>query len=429
MGKAVRGLSQHRFSTGNIALEPAADHIAKLHVMVVDDIKLMRDVATALLQRCGVHRITSHADGELALAALDNLATENNPVDLILLDLNMPVMDGIEVLRHLGARRFAGQVALVSAENIRVLRTAETLARAHNLDIVGYVEKPLTAEGLNAILGKTGQKRQRAEASVDEAPTEAELLDAIRDGQIQIAVQPKVDMRSRTVLGVEALARWRHPLRGTIMPGRFVPVAESGAAADPLFHTVLSQSLRAAARWRALGFNLKVAVNMSTANLGSLNLPDRLSLATREAGLPPDSLILEVTESRLIEDLAAALEVLTRLRLKGFGLSIDDFGTGYSSLEQLQRIPFEELKIDRQFVVAAADDQAARAIMASSIRLARQLGMSTVAEGVERQEDWDCAQLLGCDLAQGYLLAEPMPPEQLPNWVAAWNSGRNSTEA
>ncbi len=392
--------------------------------MVVDDIKLMRDVAQALLLRCGVQRITCHADGEAALAALDILTAQDNPIDLILLDLNMPVMDGIEVLRHLGARRFAGQVALVSAENIRVLRTAETLARAHDLDIVGYVEKPLTAEGLNGILAKTGQKRQRAETAVDDAPSEAELLDAIRDGQIQIAVQPKVDMRSSAVLGVEALVRWRHPQRGLLPPGRFVPVAEAGAAADPLFHTVLSQSLRAAARWRSLGLNLKIAVNISTANLGSLNLPDRLAQAAREVELPPENLILEVTESRLIEDLAAALEVLTRLRLKGFGLSIDDFGTGYSSLEQLQRIPFDELKIDRQFVVAAANDQAARAIMASSVRLARQLGMAAVAEGVERQEDWDCAQLLGCDVAQGYLVAEPMPPEQLPNWVAAWNSGK-----
>jgi len=393
--------------------------------MVVDDIKLMRDVAQALLQRCGVQRISSHADGEAALAALDILTAQDDAVDLILLDLNMPVMDGVEVLRHLGARRFAGQVALVSAENVRVLRTAETLARAHDLDIVGYIEKPLTADGLNGVLAKTGQKRQRSETAIDEAPTEAEILDAIRDGQIQIAVQPKVDLRSRGVLGVEALARWRHPQRGLIMPGRFVPVAEAGKAAEPLFHTVLSQSLRAAARWRSLGLNLKIAVNMSTANLGSLNLPDRLAMQTRELGLPTDTLLLEVTESRLIEDLAAALEVLTRLRLKGFGLSIDDFGTGYSSLEQLQRIPFDELKIDRQFVVAAADDQAARAIMASSIRLARQLGMATVAEGVERQQDWDCAHLLGCDVAQGYLVAEPMSPEQLPNWVAAWNSGKS----
>ena len=200
--------------------------------MVVDDIKLMRDVAQALLQRCGVQRITCHADGEAALAALDILTAQDNPIDLILLDLNMPVMDGIEVLRHLGARRFAGQVALVSAENIRVLRTAETLARAHDLDIVGYIEKPLTAEGLSGVLAKSGQKRQRAETAVDEAPSEAELLDAIRDGQIQIAVQPKVDIRSSAVLGVEALARWRHPQRGMLPPGRFVPVAEAGAAAD-----------------------------------------------------------------------------------------------------------------------------------------------------------------------------------------------------
>jgi len=399
---------------------------ALLHVLVVDDARLMREVAQAFLRQAGVGRITPCNDGQAALEALDS---SDVPVDLILLDLNMPVMDGIEVLRHLGARGFTGHVALVSAENVRVLRTAETLARAHNLNIVGYMEKPMTADALRRVLERIERRQQRSATSPDEPVSEQDLLDGIRDGQLLIEVQPKIEMRSRALVGVEALARWRHPVRGNIQPGRFVPVAEAGEGAGPLFETVLNQAVRAAARWRVQGLSLKISVNISTANLTRLYLPERITAAVTEAGLQPQDVMLEVTESRLIQDLAAALEVLTRLRMKGFGLSIDDFGTGYSSLEQLQRIPFEELKIDRQFVSGAALDGPARAIMSSSIRLARQLGMSTVAEGIETKADWDCAQRLGCDIAQGYLMARPMPVDQLPAWAAAWKSGISATPA
>jgi len=391
---------------------------ASLSVMVVDDIRLVRDVASKLLRRCGVTRISIYADGAEALAGLERI--EDN-VDLILLDLNMPGMDGAEFLRHLAARNYIGRVALMSAESVRVLRTAEALARAHNLNIIGYIEKPLTLETIERVLGSIGSSAPRVVADPDQPLAEAELLNGISDGQIYIEVQPKVEIRTRQLIGVEALARWRHPVRGVIPPGRFVPLAESGAAARPLFQAVLGQAVKALARWRALGLRLTVAVNISTVNLSQLSLPDEIAAEVAAVGLKPGDLVLEVTESLLIRDLTAALEVLTRLRLKGFGLSIDDFGTGYSSMEQLQRIPFDELKIDRQFVCGAAQDPAARAILSSSIRLARTLGMAAVAEGIETEEDWECALRLGCDIAQGYFIARPLPVEILPNWAAAWS--------
>ncbi|WP_341705647.1 EAL domain-containing protein, partial [Ferrovibrio sp.] len=251
-------------------------------------------------------------------------------------------------------------------------------------------------------------------------PDEMELLDGIRRGQIEIMVQPKVFMRSGRPMGAEALARWRHPERGLLGAGQFVPLAENGAAAEPLFDATLGQALRVAASWREAGLELQMAVNLSTANLSRLDLPQRITAATAEAGLAPGAILLEVTESRLIHDVAAALEVLTRLRLKGFQLAIDDFGTGYSSLEQLQRIPFEEMKIDRQFTGHAAHDPAARAIVSSSIGLARKLGMVTVAEGIETRADWDCAAGLGCDIAQGFFIAPPLSPAALPGWLAGW---------
>ena len=405
--------------------EPAAVDPAHLRVLVVDDMKLIRDMTSAILRVHGIGLVETCDDGAAALALLDRLAAEGVPCDLVLLDLNMPGMDGIEVLRHLAERGYAGQIALFSAESTRVLRTAETLARAHNLNILGIVEKPLTDTAITTLLGKLATGGARAAVNADEPLSETELLDGIRLGQIEIMVQPKVAMANRQPVGVEALARWRHPQRGVIGAGQFVPLAENGAAAEPLFEAILGLALRAAAHWRAEGLHLQMAVNLSTANLTRLDLPQRIATAVSEHGLRPADLVLEVTESRLIEDQTAALEVLTRLRLKGFNLAIDDFGTGYSSLEQLQRFPFEEMKIDRQFVAMAAQDQAARAIVSSSVRLARKLGMTTVAEGIESLADWTCAAEQGCDIAQGYYIAAPLKPEALPGWIASWLSRKD----
>jgi EAL domain-containing protein (putative c-di-GMP-specific phosphodiesterase class I)/CheY-like chemotaxis protein len=396
--------------------------LSRLRVLVVDDVKLMRDMASAMLRATGITLIRTGDDGADALDVLDRMTAAGEHCDLMLLDLNMPVMDGIEVLRHLADRNFAGQIALFSGETSRVLRTAEALARAHQLNILGVLEKPLTRSALAAMLARMRAGDARIPGRTDAPFIEAELLDAIRLGHIEIAVQPKVQMNSRQPVGVEALARWRHPQRGLIGAGQFIPLAESGGAAEPLFDSILGQALRAAARWRADGLHLQMAVNLSTANLTRLDLPQRIAAAAEEYGLQPGDIMLEVTESRLIDDRVAALEVLTRLRLKGFNLAIDDFGTGYSSLEQLQRFPFEEMKIDRQFIGLAAEDQAARAIVSSSVRLAKRLGMVTVAEGIESQADWDCAAAEDCDVAQGYFISIPMLPEALPRWIAGWLS-------
>jgi len=401
----------------------SAFDIAKLLVLVVDDLKSIRDMTRTMLLERGFGRVETCGDGVPALEFLDGLAAAGGGVqcDLILLDLNMPGMDGIEVLRHLADRSFAGHVALFSAESARVLRTAEALARAHALNLLGVVPKPLTHAAIDDLLARLNSGGSVAPVRETAPPSEMELLDGIRRGQIEVMVQPKVSFATGRPVGAEALARWRHPERGLLGAGQFVPLAENGAAAEPLFDTTLAAALRVAAQWRQDHLELQMAVNLSTANLARLDLPQRIAVAVAEAGLGPDAIVLEVTESRLIHDLAAALEVLTRLRLKGFRLAIDDFGTGYSSLEQLQRIPFEEMKIDRQFVAHAAHDPAARAIVSSSIGLARKLGMTTVAEGIETRADWDCAAGLGCDVAQGYFIAEPLPPAAMNEWLADWS--------
>jgi len=199
-------------------------------------------------------------------------------------------------------------------------------------------------------------------------------------------------------------------------------VAEAHDLIDGLTRAVLVNALAQAKLWLDDGIVLQVAVNLSMDNLVSLDFLDLVVGLAAKAGVPPQMMELEVTESRLMEDLRTPLEILTRLRLKRFRLSIDDFGTGHSSLAQLRDLPFDELKIDQSFVHGAWNNEKLRAMFDSSLGLARQLGMEVVAEGVEDQADWDFVRKTGCEIAQGYFIARPMPAADLPGWIQSWQT-------
>jgi EAL domain-containing protein (putative c-di-GMP-specific phosphodiesterase class I) len=222
------------------------------------------------------------------------------------------------------------------------------------------------------------------------------------------------------LIGVEALVRWQHPVDGLVYPGRFIAVAEAHSLIDGLTRAVLRQALAQSRRWRGTGLALRVAVNVSMDNLARLDFPEFVQSEILRHGVPPTDLLLEVTESRLMVDARASMDILTRLRLKQVGLSIDDFGTGHSSLAQLRDIPFDELKIDRGFVHGICDHATQRAIFTASLEMAHQLGMKVVAEGVEDRSHWDFVRAAGCDVAQGYFIARPMPADALAAWAVQW---------
>ena len=199
-------------------------------------------------------------------------------------------------------------------------------------------------------------------------------------------------------------------------PDQFIPAAEKHDLIDELTDQMMSRAFECGVSWMMEGLNIKISVNVSMGSLVRLDMPDQVAAAAGTAGMDPRQVILEVTESRLMEDPTKVLETLTRLRLKGIGLSIDDYGTGFSSMQQLKSIPFTELKIDRAFVDGATKDPEARAMLESSVDLARALGLSLVAEGVEVEEDWNLLDQLGVDLAQGWYIAKAMPGEELLEW-------------
>ncbi|WP_118133665.1 EAL domain-containing protein [Oceanicella sp. SM1341] len=388
-----------------------------LTVLVVDDEPFMRSLVTRLLEVMGARSVLTCEDGR---AALEN---DIAGVDLVLCDLNMPGMDGPEFLRRLAEAGFGGSVVLMSGEDARILDTAVALARAHGLRVLGALAKPITPDALRAML-EAVPADAAGEAGPPAAPrtgtsdfTAQDLAGAISGRALEVHFQPKVRVSDGRVMGVEALARWTH--RGhAVPPTAFIGCAEENGLINALTDVVFDKAVRQGARWLAAGRNIKISVNFSVLSLERLDLPEYIVDTAVAAGLDPTALVIELTESRLMSDLRRPLEVLTRLRLKGVGLAIDDFGTGYSTLEQLRRIPFTELKVDRAFVTGAAHDTAARAILESSVSLARALGLAIVAEGAETREDWDRVSALGVDMVQGYFVARPMPAEEFDAWHA-----------
>ena len=338
---------------------------------------------------------------------------------LLVLDLSMPKIDGVEVMRHLAELKNVPLLILISGQDKGVLHSAEKLGRAKGLEIVASLNKPIDLVAFEQAVNKYLQSiqlktsHQQLFPRGSQAVSANELQAALNNGQLILHYQPKLDLHTQALVGVEALVRWQHPEQGLIYPDDFIGLAEVNGCMGALTQEVIRIAVEQSRNWRAAGFEVPVSVNISADNITSLSLPEQLSEMLEAEKLNPSSLTLEITESVLMGELVTSLDILTRMRIKGIGLSIDDFGTGYSSLLQLHRIPFTELKIDRSFVMAMLDDEEARAIVKTCIVLGQELKMKVVAEGVETQAHWQALKELGCDIAQGYFISKPVDAESI----------------
>jgi diguanylate cyclase (GGDEF)-like protein len=240
-----------------------------------------------------------------------------------------------------------------------------------------------------------------------------ELRRGIEGGELVVHYQPKANLESGDIVGVEALVRWQHPERGFVPPNDFISVAERTGLIKPLSRYVLAESIRQCRAWSDSGLDLHVAVNLTIPDLLDLELPDRIAALLEEHAVRAEQLELEITESTILADPFRVRSVLTRLNEMGLRLAIDDFGTGYSSLAYLKRLPVQTIKIDRSFVMDMCEDASDATIVRSTIDLGRNLGLAIVAEGVESQEVWDALREQGCSLAQGYFIGRPTAPDEL----------------
>lgn len=387
-------------------------------IMVVDDSPVQRAHAVQLCRQLGVGLIYEACHG---LEALEQLAMLHLPPDVMLIDLHMPVMDGVELITQLHERGFKIPMLVVSSQQQTILNAVHELSSTLGLPMLGSLPKPLQAEQLDGALqhyrqclkGSAATPLARAELAVNAS----DLCSAMDADALDVHYQPKVDIRTGLVRGMEVLARWSHGTLGRIAPDQFIRLAEQNGLIYDLTLSVLRKALAQAAIWKQVGFTPKLAINLSPLLLHSPDIVRDITDLVANHDIEPTQIVLEITESAGVEHLGKAIAMLTRLRLKGFGLSLDDYGTGFSSMQQLARLPFTELKIDRSFVHGAHQRRNLGVILESALDMAKRLDLVSVAEGIETLEDWRLLQRCGCAVGQGYLIAKPMPACEVSAWL------------
>ena len=381
--------------------------IDELHILVVEDDDFQRRMVVSMLHTLGATSISESSNGQQALNII--CGAGSRPVEVAICDLQMPEMDGMEFLRHLGEAAQKVAIIITSSLDNRLLASVGRMTQTYGLKLLGVIEKPIILERLKELLSKHDPAEIKWQQPVDaKSFTLAEILQGVRSDQFEPFFQPKVNLKTGRLSGAEALARWVHPEHGVIGPYAFIPQLEQSGDIDELTFLMIEKAAAACRLFLEKGHPLTVAVNLSLASLDKTGFAEKIIAVVVNAGIDPEYIVLEITESAAMTDVAHVLENLARLGMNGFALSIDDYGTGYSSMQQLTRIAFSELKIDQSFVKDCHDNPAMSIVVQSSVDMARKLGIKSVAEGVETQRDWDALKTMGADTAQGYFIAKPM---------------------
>ncbi|WP_404341499.1 EAL domain-containing protein [Pseudoalteromonas mariniglutinosa] len=390
------------------------------HILVVDDSKAILVVMQAILNELGIHHITTCLD---ANEALEKIKKAPSFFDAVFTDLNMPEMDGMELIRHLGAIKYNGAIAIISEMDAKVIDLAADLARKNNAHLIGNIAKPVQLNQVNMLLQKLEHLACHTERP-DSPISEAMLLHAISHNEITPFYQPKINRHSKRVESIEVLARIiTNSDKEIILPERFICVAEDldliNLITFQLFEKATADFSEIKERFDG---QLKLAFNLSPCQLEDLSCPDKLALILHLNHLTPREVILEITEQYALCS-SAQLETLNRLRMRGFDISLDDFGTGFTNINQLKTLPFTEIKIDRTLISNIETDQFSQVIVSSLVNIAIQEDLSIVAEGIERPEELDYLERYKeFVLMQGYLLCRPKSKHDFLAWSLSWQN-------
>lgn len=390
--------------------------ISELSVLVADDSLTQRQYAKELCQELGVSDLHEAANGADALQVLNT-----NSVNVVLVDLEMPVMDGVELIRLMAQKKYPCSIIILSAKDPILIASVGTMAEADGVHVLGTFQKPLLPDALECSLLRFIRDSKAKQSEPKPVPehevTAVELGRAFTNGELTLAYQPKLTVQGLILKGVEALARWKHPTKGMISPGEFIPLAERHGMIDALTRHLLQLAFEHKRQWQQYGLRFNLAFNLSPLSLADSDMVDWLCKLTEDFGIAPSDITFEVTENALLGELASAIRTLARLRLKGFHIAIDDYGTGFANAQQLSRVPATELKIDRSLIHRAAARPQQLTILTSTVELAKNLNLTTVAEGVESEEDFLIIRELAVDLVQGYYFSKPLFPDDLLTFI------------
>lgn len=386
-------------------------------LLLVDDDPLMLTIARAHLLGLGVEHCDVAQDG---FDALQTMKASGNSHNLVICDINMPKMDGVELIAALAEQGYRGWVAIISSQDKAVCRAAVGIAESYGMHFAGIGRKPVTRHMLAGFLDTmaAGLKRKTPGfANRIEELSKQDLVAALDENRLKPYYQPIVDMQTGDVVGAEALARIIAADGTIIPPFAFIGSAEKhfllGDLTRKMFVAVLDDM--SSISNRRPSFNL--AINWDPKLLEQKTLPDELQQMCKDKGISPTQITLEITETTAFEASSLILEVLVRLRLKGFGVAVDDYGTGYSNLDRLKNMPFSKLKIDQSFVRKSVEDNFSVVSVQTAVHLAQELCIPTVVEGVEEETHWSLMKACGATQAQGYLISRPVAFAQFMAWA------------
>ena len=376
-------------------------------ILIVEDHPFQHLYLQNLFNELGDFHLECAKDGEEALACL-----KKRDYDLVLTDLLMPGMDGVQFIQGLAAQPSRPALAIMSAASRRMLMGASLVASNLQVKVIGLISKPVNAAALRCLIDQLQALRQNVPAAIHPGIDRQSICNALDNGELQAWFQPKKALNNGRIVAAEALVRWNHPEHGTLLPGVFLPALIAFGLEEPLLWCVLKQAIAAQATWREQGYDIPVSVNLPTHLLNSHDLPDRiLAFVLAHQGLPA-RICFELMECSVPDDISNFYAGACRLRIKGFGLSQDDFGKGYSSYMNLVSAPFTELKIDRALVQGCNANAELAQALTSIVSLGRQLGLTVVAEGVETAQELALLRKIDCTQVQGFLISHAVSADQ-----------------
>jgi EAL domain-containing protein (putative c-di-GMP-specific phosphodiesterase class I)/FixJ family two-component response regulator len=381
-------------------------------LVALDDDEAIVEIVAVVGRLAGFDIVTSTR----ALAFREALVCKP---DVVVLDLQMPEMDGIQMLRELAEKGCDAAIVLLSGMDERTIAAAEQYATGKGLRIAGSLQKPFMPEDLLDKLAAAGAAAQPL--------TPLDLERAIEADELTVVYQPTIRRfadGSWDIATMEALLRWAHPTRGMLTPEQFIGMGESHGLSRAMTDFVIQRGVEQLKGWQAMRLNVGLRVNVAATLIADIDFPDRLESILAAHDLEPSALTLEITETAMLDNDPETLDILTRLRIKDINLAIDDFGIGYSSLTQLFRMPFNEMKIDKSLTLRVPESKEASIMVEALVQLAHKLNLSVCAEGVESEEALAFLASVACDSAQGFFISRPVPPQDVPTIIRRWDQGQ-----